>query len=99
MPSAEGEDIGSLYLDDGYLGFSTDVEEKSIINDTINYVIKVVEGDQYTIRNVNISGNDKTHEHVIRREFEPYRGISSAEPISCVRNVRLLILVSLMQKK
>jgi len=74
IPTAEGDDIGSLYLDDGYLAFNSDIEEKSIINDTINYIVKIIEGDQYTLRNVNISGNDKTHEHVIRRELRTYPG-------------------------
>ncbi len=69
VPTAEGDDIGSLYLDDGYLAFNTDISEKSIIDDTINFEIRVVEGEQYTLRNINISGNDKTHEHVIRREL------------------------------
>lgn len=73
-PTADGDDISSLYLDDGYLAFNTDIEEKSIINDTINYVVKVMEGDQYTLRNINISGNDKTHEHVIRRELRTLPG-------------------------
>jgi outer membrane protein insertion porin family len=74
IPSADGDDIGSLYLDDGYLGFNTDIEEKSIINDTINYIVKVVEGEQYVLRNINISGNDKTHEHVVRRELRTVPG-------------------------
>ncbi len=69
VPTAEGDDIGSLYLDDGYLAFNTDIAEKSIIDDTINFEIRVVEGEQYTLRNININGNDKTHEHVIRREL------------------------------
>ena len=74
IPTAEGDDIGSLYLDDGYLAFNADAEEKSIINDTINYEIHITEGDQYTIRNINIAGNDKTHEHVIRRELRTLPG-------------------------
>lgn len=74
IPSADGEDIGSLYLDNGYLGFNSDAEEKSINYDTINYVIRITEGDQYVLRNINISGNDKTHEHVIRRELRTIPG-------------------------
>lgn len=74
IQTADGDDIGAMYLDDGYLGFNTDIEEKSIINDTINYVVKIIEGEQYTLRNINISGNDKTHEHVIRRELRTLPG-------------------------
>ncbi|MBK7762780.1 MAG: outer membrane protein assembly factor [Bacteroidetes bacterium] len=74
IPTQEADDIGALYLDDGYLAFNADAEEKSIINDTINYEIKITEGDQYTLRNINIAGNDKTHEHVIRRELRTLPG-------------------------
>lgn len=74
IPSADGEDIGALYLDNGYLGFNSDAEEKAINNDTIDYVIRITEGDQYVLRNINISGNDKTHEHVIRRELRTIPG-------------------------
>lgn len=74
IPSMEGDDIGSLYLDDGYLSYNSDIAEKSIIGDTINFEIRIVEGDQYIIRNVNISGNDKTHEHVVRRELRTLPG-------------------------
>lgn len=74
IPTQDGDDISSLYLDDGYLAFNTDIAEKSIIDDTINFEIRVIEGEQYTIRNINIAGNDKTHEHVIRRELRTYPG-------------------------
>ncbi len=74
IPTQEGDDIGSLYLDDGYLGFNADAEEKSIVNDTIHFEIRITEGDQYTLRNIHIAGNDKTHEHVIRRELRTYPG-------------------------
>ena len=74
VPTQEGDDIGSLYLDDGYLGFNTDISEKSIIDDTINFEVRMIEGEQYTLRNINISGNDKTHEHVIRRELRTLPG-------------------------
>lgn len=74
IPSMEGDDIGSLYLDDGYLGFNSDISEKSIIHDTINFDIRIVEGEQYTNRNIIINGNDKTHEHVIRRVLRTLPG-------------------------
>lgn len=74
IPTQESDDISSLYLDDGYLAFNTNVTEKSVIGDTINFNIQLMEGDQYTIRNVNISGNDRTHEHVIRRELRTLPG-------------------------
>lgn len=64
-----GEDISSLYMDDGYLFFNIDPVETSIVGDTINYEMRITEGPQATIRNVTIAGNERTNEHVIRREL------------------------------
>ncbi len=69
-----GEDISSLYMDDGYLFFNIDPVEASIIGDTINYEMRVTEGNQATIGQVNIFGNDRTNEHVIRRELRTLPG-------------------------
>jgi len=74
IPTMDGDDISALYLDDGYLAFNSDLTERSVIGDTINFNIRLVEGDQYTIRNINIAGNNRTHEHVIRRELRTLPG-------------------------
>ena len=72
--SQDGGDISGLYMDDGYLFFRIDPVETSVYNDTIDYEIRIAEGPQATIRSVNISGNDKTKEHVIRRELRTVPG-------------------------
>jgi outer membrane protein insertion porin family len=72
--SPEGGDISSLYMDDGYLFFSVNPVETSVYNDTIDHEIRITEGPQATIKNVNISGNDKTKEYVIRRELRTVPG-------------------------
>jgi outer membrane protein insertion porin family len=72
--SAEGGDISGLYLDDGYLFFQVDPVETSVYNDTIDFEIRMREGPQATIKNVTIAGNDKTKEHVIRRELRTIPG-------------------------
>lgn len=69
-----GEDVSSLYMDDGYLFFNIDPTEVSVINDTINYEMRITEGTQATIREINITGNDRTNEHVIRRALYTYPG-------------------------
>ena len=68
QPSAEGGDISSLYQDDGYLFFRITPVETAVYNDTIDHEIRIVEGPQATIGKVNITGNDKTKDYVIRRE-------------------------------
>ena len=70
----EGGDISGLYQDDGYLFFRTDPVETAVYNDTIDFEIRIVEGPQATIKNIRISGNDRTKEYVIRRELRTIPG-------------------------
>lgn len=72
--SQEGGDIGSYYMDDGYLFFQVDPVETAVYNDTIDFEIRMREGPQATIKNVTIAGNDKTKDHVIRRELRTLPG-------------------------
>lgn len=72
--SPEGGDVSSMYMDYGYLFFSVNPVETSVYNDTIDHELRITEGPQATIKNVNISGNDKTKEHVIRRELRTVPG-------------------------
>lgn len=74
VPSAEGGDISSLYMDNGYLFFKATPVETSVYNDTIDFEIRIQEGPQATIGKVDIVGNDKTKEHVIRRELRTIPG-------------------------
>ena len=70
----EGGDISQLYQDDGYLFFHIDPVETAVYNDTIDFEIRMMEGPQATIKNITISGNEKTKEHVIRREIRTLPG-------------------------
>lgn len=70
----EGGDISGLYQDDGYLFFQVTPVETAVYNDTIDFEIRMVEGPQATIKNITISGNEKTKEHVIRREIRTLPG-------------------------
>jgi outer membrane protein insertion porin family len=72
--SPEGGAIMGLYMDDGYLFFHADPVETAVYNDTIDHEIHIVEGPQATIRNVTISGNEKTKDYVIRRELRTVPG-------------------------
>lgn len=73
--SAEGgADLSALYMDDGYLFFRAEATEVAVYNDTIDHEIRIFEGPQATIKNVNITGNDKTKEYVIRRELRTIPG-------------------------
>jgi outer membrane protein insertion porin family len=61
-------------MDDGYLFFRIEPVETAVYNDTIDFEIRIQEGPQATIKNVTISGNEKTKEHVIRRELRTLPG-------------------------
>ncbi len=70
-----GEDVSSLYMNDGYLFFNVDPTETSVTGgDTINFEMRITEGSQATIRDISIAGNDRTNEHVIRRELRTLPG-------------------------
>ncbi len=66
----EGEtDVLSLYLDNGFLQAQIDVQEKRILPDSVDLTVKVIERDRVKIRKVEIVGNTKTKDKIIRREL------------------------------
>lgn len=72
--SQDGRDVSTLYMDNGYLFFRADPIETAIEGDSIDLEIRIFEGPQATIDKVTIAGNDRTHEHVIRRELRTRPG-------------------------
>jgi len=69
-----GNDVASVYLNNGYLFSQVIPIEKSVSNDTIDIEIRIQEGRQATIRKVSISGNERTNDHVIYREVRTKPG-------------------------
>ncbi len=67
--SQDGRDVSSLYMDNGYLFFNVDPIEVAVAEDSIDLELRIFEGPQASIDKVVIKGNDRTHEHVIRREL------------------------------
>jgi len=61
--------VNSVYLDNGYLFFDMNPVEVSVESDTIDFEIRIREGEQATVDKVIITGNTKTNEHVARREI------------------------------
>lgn len=70
----KGPDISSLYMDDGYLFFRVDDVEVAINGDSIDIEMRIFEGDQATLDRVTFSGNERTSDHVIRRELSTIPG-------------------------
>ncbi len=69
-----GRDVSSLYLDDGYLFFQVNAVEVKIENDSIDFEMRIYEGKQARVNRIIIVGNDKTNDHVIRREIRTLPG-------------------------
>lgn len=62
-------DVSSLYLDNGYLTFNLQTKEIKVGEDSVDIEIRIEERNQFTVNRVDIEGNDKTKEKVIRREL------------------------------
>ena len=62
-------DVSALYLDNGYLTFNLQTKETKVGEDSIDVTIRVEERNQFKVGRVDIFGNDKTKEKVIRREL------------------------------
>jgi len=87
--TTDDDAVSNLYLNHGYLFFNLEPVEARVQNDTIDFEMRIYEGNQATINEVLIEGNTKTHEHVARREIRTYPGdLFSKEAI--IRSVREL---------
>lgn len=86
-------DVASLYLNSGYLAARVEKEEKRVSGtDSIDIGIRVVERNQFTIRRIDIEGNSKTMDKVIRRELftRPGDFFNRAAIINSVRALGVL---------
>lgn len=66
--------VSNLYQDNGYLFSNITPIETKIDGDSIDYEMRIYEGQQAVINNVGINGNDKVYEHVVRRELRTKPG-------------------------
>lgn len=90
--SANGTDVSSLYMDNGYLFFQVNPVEVLVENDSIDIEMRIYEGKQATIKRVTVIGNTKTNDHVIMREIrtEPGQLFSRSDIINTQRSLSAL---------
>jgi len=69
-----GQDITSLYMNDGYLFFQIDPIETKVEGDSIDIEMRLTEGVQARVKEINIAGNTKTSDHVLRRTLRTLPG-------------------------
>lgn len=60
-------DVASVYLDNGYLRFYAQDERLRVAADSIDVIITITESNKFRIGHVQIAGNTKTQDKVIRR--------------------------------
>lgn len=87
--STNGDDVSSIYLDDGYLTFNIDPVQTSVIGDTINIEMRISEGPQYTNNRIKLVGNTITNERVVMREIrtKPGEKFSKRDLVATVRDL------------
>lgn len=70
----DAEDITNLYQNSGYLFSQIHPVETSVVNDTINFEVRVVEGKPAYYNKISVKGNVDTNDHVIYRELRTRPG-------------------------
>jgi outer membrane protein insertion porin family len=61
--------VAKLYTDQGYLFFNVEPVEVNVDNDSIDFEMRIYEGKPATINRIDIVGNTRVYEHVVRREL------------------------------
>lgn len=87
-----GNDISSLYMDDGYLFFRAEPVETNLVGDSVDLEIQIYEGPQAVYDKIIVQGNDKTSDYVILRQVRtlPGRKFSRSEIIRSQREILAL---------
>ncbi|SOD15000.1 outer membrane protein assembly factor BamA [Pedobacter xixiisoli] len=85
--SANGDDVSSIYLNDGYLTFNVDPVQTKIYNDTVDVEMRIYEGPKYTINKVSVLGNTITNDRVVLREIRTKPGDYFSKEL-LIRSVR-----------
>lgn len=87
--SANGDDVSSIYLNDGYLTFNVDPVQTKIYNDTVDVEMRIYEGPKYTVNKVSVLGNTITNDRVVLREIRTKPGdfFSKEQLIRSVREI------------
>ena len=61
--------VGNYYWNNGYVFSNIDPVEVNVVGDSIDLEMRVTEGPQAHLSHVNIYGNDRLYEEVVRREL------------------------------
>jgi outer membrane protein insertion porin family len=86
------ERLQKMYYNQGYLFAQIQPREIPVSDDTLNIDFNISEGHVVSVKEINIIGNTKTHEKVIRREFrlKPGDVFNSAKLERSIRDISIL---------
>ncbi len=86
---SDDDAVSKLYQDRGYLFSSIEPIEINFQGDSIDFEMRIYEGKPATINRVNIVGNDRVYEKVVRRELrtKPGQLYSQSEVIRTLREL------------
>jgi outer membrane protein insertion porin family len=87
--SANGDDVSSIYLNDGYLTFNVEPVQTKVYNDTVDIEMRIYEGPQYTNNKISVVGNTITNDRVVLRNLytRPGEKFSKADLVRSVREI------------
>ena len=85
----DANDLTNAYQNNGYLFSRVNPVEVNVQNDTIDFEIRIFEGQLAYFNNVTIVGNDRTNDHVIYRELRVRPGQKYSKR-NVVRSIREL---------
>lgn len=74
LQTDETDAVSKLYQDRGYLFSQIEPVEVLVENDSIDFEMRIYEGKPATINEINIKGNTRVYEHVVRRELRTKPG-------------------------
>jgi outer membrane protein insertion porin family len=86
------ERLQKMYYNQGYLFAQVQPIEKPVGVDTLDINFNISEGHVVSVKEINIIGNTKTHEKVIRREFrlQPGDVFNSSKLERSIRDISIL---------
>ncbi len=66
---AVAQRVQPVYMNEGYLYSRVDPVEYPVGEDSLDVIFNIVENHKVAVRYINVTGNDKTRDYVIRREL------------------------------
>jgi len=67
--TAVSQRVHPVYMDEGYLYSRVEPVEYPVGKDSLDVIFNIVENQKVSVRYINVAGNDKTRDYVVRREL------------------------------